>query len=502
MGFSFFRSSKTQDRRRDKKLFIPLETYARNLGLDSYTDSELYHHKESQRIPFLLLDRNRGIYLIDTAPWKLDDLLNVKAEQAPRNIDQSKDVDVDSANRMIALKLDEILNTETCALCNFLYLPYLSSSDFDTLDESFRALIPKSRVIFADEDETAIALKLSKALSLRKTPYEPSSIAGALFIQYTLHPDQRNPVPKRLTPQQQDYVDAAPVKRSILRGTYGSGKSSALLLKALYHKLQYPEEEVLILQPTVAAAEMMTRTLLEFIEYAVVHIDPTSLRIASAQQICREHHTKVHHKPPLIDGNISEKMFSKKEKLADVLFIDDADLLDERYMEYFRHLQQHKGLHLAVTSNAFEEGEVYRLAHSFVQPYSLTRYHQKGKDASAPISFYEGDAFILTLHLLQQRLQKHNAEDFLIIVPDESFAERLYEEVTDFIGGDLTLFDPHKTLLNQNMEQLLIAPMGGLSGLSRKQLIIICDDETEAHKLSHAIGRAEEEATIIYHTSE
>ena len=505
MAFSFLPTfTKPIHAPRNDEDFAPLVTFAHKRGLHYEIASSIFYHKERIDIPFLLFDRHRGIYLFDTVSWDAAMLRTLKAAAAPKHTKKAKDVNVDTAHRTLMLKLDEVQNHQACEIVNFLYLPNLERAAYETLDPSFAALLPPSRVIFADDDEDAISQKLANALSYREHPVDLPSLLGALYIQYTLLPGAMREGIRQLTPQQKQLLYRKLPRHSVIYGPYGSGKSSLVLLKAVYDKLRRPERSIAIIQPTLAACESMSAQLLQIIEHAVVHIDPTAIRIATPQQICREHYIKVHKEPPLVDGNITDKMQRRSFHISDVLFLDDAYLLDRRYLDYFR--SHHKGeLHLVLTDpEESRHDAAYPLEHGFRLPHSLRRYLEGASSATTTeaLQCLEGNAYIIVLNLLPHLLEAHAPETIMIVTPDQGFAASLQEEITDFTGCLSTLLDAHKTLLNQDMEQLLIVPMDELSGLQRDHVVVIRNSETVPESYRHAIGRAAVHAYVISHTSE
>ena len=507
MVFSLFARFAKQSQPHEKRLLLtPLEQFARRRGHAFHTDARIYYHSEQVTIPFLLIDRNRGAYLFDIAPWKAEELYSARAEKAPRHTKKSKDVDVDRANRIFLRKLDAVQHEKSCDISNFIYLPHLEREAFDALDNSFKRLIPSSRAIFADDTEETIALKLADALAMRETPMEMSQLESALFVQYTLLPDNLFEGLRQLTPQQKRYLHESLPSRSLLTGGYGSGKSSLILLKALVEALDDPAKSIAIIQPTQAACELLSHQLLKLIEHAVIHIDPTRIRIVTPQQICKEHYQKVHRKPPVVAGNITDKMYAKALKIADILFADDWHLIDPRYRDYLKHTQKSATLHAVSDDPNAQENAAYRhhLPHSFRVPHSLSSYRSDA-NVSVPngtIEVMRGNGYIHTLHLIPKILETAKSDELMIAVPNLAFGEALLEEVADFIGCAATLFDPHKSLLNQDMEQLLIVPIEGLSGLQRRHLIVIHDDQTPEALLRHAVGRTAQRVYIIEHQSE
>ena len=504
MGLSLFarifRTPHTDEAPAD---LAPLERIARQHGYSWHKNAELFYHNQKAAIAFLLIDRHRGAYLFDIASWSAEMLRGAKAKSAPRRGEQ-RDVAVDEAHRVFMRKIDDVLNEPYCDVCNMLYLPNLTHDAYGELDESFRQLLPESRLIFADASDEEVLSKLAAALPLRETPLELARLESALFVQYTLLPDTLFDNCRQLTPQQKSYLHAVLPKRSLLCGGFGSGKSELLLLKALYEYLYDPDCRIAVVVPTQTACELMAARLLKIIEFAVIHIDPTAIRIVTPRQIAREHYVRVHGKVPLVDGDITPKMRSKRFDFADALFVDDLHCLDPRMLEYLEHLQSGRDLHgAAVPGYEMTDAELHLLTQGFRCPYSLDQALRSDTSLREHPALHphRGNGLILALHLLHHLMETYPAETLLVIVPDAAFGSALCEEIAGFIGISPTLLEPHHSLLGQELDTLLVVPAEGTCGLQRRRAVII-DDALPEPLLRHAAGRASEGVDLIIHTEE
>ena len=243
----------------------------------------------------------------------------------------------------------------------------------------------------------------------------------------------------------------------------------------------------------------MYRMLLETIEHAMLPLDPTAIRILTPRQLIREHYLKSHGKTPPNEGEITPKMMRKPYRFADLLFCDDAHLLPEGQLQYLRHLQQNGALHVAALApREREAGTAYPLPHGFRSPWALSRYSRRDSmEASQRLHRIDGNPYIHTLLLLTRLLAENSAGDILIVTPELHSARELIEEIKGYVGCNPQLLDPHKSLLNQNMEELLLVKADGLSGLQRPHVIIIDNGELGEALRAHAVSRACSHAYII-----
>jgi len=494
----FFKPSQPVIRPKD---FTPLLEYARSHALRTFSNTLICRHNWRSTVPFLLFDARRGLFLFDAVPWDFATLRRAKAANAPRDPNAPRDVSVDAPHQLIRRLLDEADDTRLCPVGSFLYLPNLDAGALEALDPSFGRLLPASRVIFRDDTQEEIHAKLSAALPYRDRSLEAQEILAALFRHYVCHPDALRREAAFPTAAQVAYLEADLGRRSRLVGGYGSGKSTLLLRKALQERLAHPRRRIVITAPTTVACELMTRELLILIDHAMLPVDPTSIRIMTPEQLVDEHYLKCHGHPSHPRGQVTQKMIKRPGLFpAETLYCDDAQLLSAHYRDYFAQQLQEGRLHLALTDAGETQGEHYRLPHRFRSPYSVAQ--SDSGLLSEQLQRLDGNAYIHTLLLLRRLLEEVQGVEILVVAPDDSFAAALAEEIEGYIGCDLQLLDPHKSLLNQDMGQLLIAGADDISGLQRRHVIVIDDGTLGARRRTHALCRAGCHAYLISHQSE
>jgi len=483
MGFSLHSIfSRSRSKSKNPSRYAPLAVYAETANCHFFVDVPLFHHNESVTFPFLLIDRYRGAVLIEELAWDFKSLQGVKASEARKGT-RKKDIEVDRPRRIFARKLDTTLCRQECRLESFVYFSSLTAEEFSRLDPSFHRLIPANLAIFSDEPHAAIFEKLSAPFEYRDQPLDMEELQRALFIQYTLLPDELYPEHRQLTPQQKHYLDAELPARSLLMGSYGSGKSSVLLLKALYEQLRRPDLSITLVLPTQTACEQARKRLLEIIEHAVVHLDPTAIRIVTPEFA-------------VLDAS--------KRALPDLLFIDDAHLIPSVQLGTIAKMCKKGGLHLSAAERpALDVDTLYPLNHNFRLPRSLEEALFGAPDIQPgpTLDIFNGNGFILTLHRLRHLLKRSAPGDIMLVVPDRTFGAALSEEIAEFSGLDTTLLDPRQSLLNQRMEQLLVVAIGDTGGLQRKDVIVIADTgSNDPEQIRHALSRAARSACLIYHS--
>jgi hypothetical protein len=495
----FSHSTKPLDTLFDAKDFGLLHEYARSHSMRTYRNGLQCRREREVNAPLLMFDPRRGLFLFDHADWCFETLRSARASSARLDAKAPRDVNVDTGKRILRQKLDASDDTRRCEVCSFLYLPSLSSTEFGQLDPTFAQLLPASKLIFADDTLGTIHQKLTQALPYLEDSLNGREVLAALFPHYALHPEERDASPVQPSYHQVQYLEADLPERSLLFGAYGSGKSALLVLKAVREQLRAPSSKIAIIAPTVVACELMAKQLLDTIEYAVLPLDPTAIRILTPEQVIEEHHRRVHRKPPLRQGEITPKMMRKPYPFADLLFCDDAHLLPPHYLDYIRQLQGNGQLHFAALESGADVAmdAAYPLPHAFRSPWTLGRYSRRSVQNSQQLHLLEGNAYIRTLLLLTRLLSENPGRDILIVPPDAAFARNLLEEIESYLGCHPQLLDPHKSLLNQNMEELLVAGADGLSGLQRPHVIVIDDGHLDDARLAHAVSRAGRHAYII-----
>jgi hypothetical protein len=498
MGFlNFFNTTKKQSNTNSNS-HLALERYATLNHLLSYKSIPIFHRNEREEIKFILFDSHRGLYLFDSVSWQMQEIKNATATLATPDKKSNSDVKVDNIHNFIKRKFNEVLHTEGCELCNVLIFENITKENFQLLDKSFHALMPKKNIIFADDTAEEIALKLNDILPILNTPLEAATLLGALFFQLKIMPDNLHKETALLTQEQYSFINNELDTFSTITGTYGSGKSSLILLKAIYELLAHPEYKIIIVMPTLAVCDLLKKQLLDIIEYAIIDIDLLSIHILSPQQLIAQHYQKLYKNESFNFAKITPKMFSHQYQSADIIFCDDSYLLDDEFVQYLIKQQAKKKLCL-VSLEQNSESNNYHLTHSFRTPLAFLQLNNKydKKNENENLHFLKGNAFMHIMIILRDTLKDVNHSKILIAVEHSQFAIKLIDEINSFYGDISFLYKADENLLNQDFGKILIATINELAHLQREYVILVKSDESESKYISHAIGRAAKSLHII-----
>ena len=493
--FSFF-SSQSKSAPLSTPIYEVLLECANENALDLYSEIPIYHRQNKIHIPILLFDAHRGIYLIERVDWHFDQIKNATAKAATPDV-KERDVSVDARHAFIRRKFNEILHTDGCNISNFALMEHLSEAEFDQLDESFHRLMPKNRIIFADSDSKTIKTKLAAALSITNKPLERAMLLGALFFHLSVLPDNLSPYYHLLTREQSAFISAPLVPYSTISGPYGSGKSTLILLKAIYELLQDPSLSIMIIMPTLAPCDLLKKRLLEIIEYAIIDIDLSSIIIITPQQLITQHYQKLYKKESFSFAKITPKMLSHRHQNADIVFVDDGYLLDDEFLSYITY-QQKKARLCLITD---KPDATWQLQHAFRPLPSFLAYcnHNESEPASAysHITEYSGNPYMHIMLLLNNELKAVDHSKILIVVPHFAFAQKLTDEINGYYDTVSAVYQSDGGLLEQQLDHILIALAGSISHLQRPYVIVVKDNQVSHLHFCHALGRASQALYII-----
>ena len=502
MGFLTFFNSKKETIQTDSEIRLRIQEFAKNRQLIYYKSIPIFHRHEKEHINSFILDSHRGMYFINSVDWRLKDIEDATISLATPDKKDSADIQVDSVHKFIKQKFNEILHTEGCALTNILVLNHITKEHYEELDESFHKLMPKERLIFADDTDEDIEKTLHCALEYFEEPLETSMLLGALFFHLNIMPDNLHKNFSILTQEQYDFVSCKLPSFSTLSGTYGTGKTSLILLKAIYELLINPEYKIVIIMPTLAVCDMLKKELLDIIEYAIIDIDLLSIQILSPQQLIAQHHQKLYKNESFNFAKITPKMFSNQSHSADILFCDDSYLLDDEFIRYIKKQQSKKKLSL-VTKESLDGKHDYHLTHLFRSTSTILDIcHSEKPNSANNIHLLEGNAYMHIMVILRDKFTQSDYPKILIAAPYPQFALKILDEINSYYGKIAILFKSDEGLLNQELEHIMIASIDELSHLQREHVIVVKDENTNETHLCHAIGRAAKSLYLISSTKE
>jgi hypothetical protein len=502
---SFFSSHPHTDESDTGRVYETLKSVCSLNDLILLEDATVFSRRESTQIPLLLFDPFRGFYVFDAKSWDYPYLKDAKVKAAVQSTSMQNNIRVDAHQALITQKLNEVLHHDGCAVTNFAILERLTEEEFDSLDDSFTALLPKDRVFFADESPQSMLQKLHSVAHYYETPLEPAPLLGSLFVQFGILPDERHPRMRFASEDQRHFITHVPeAPVSQLVGTYGSGKSSALLLKAVYEKLTAPQQRIVLLEPTVSACETQKERLLQLNKHALMTLDDTAIEIMTPSELIALHYEKLYKKKPPEMAEIDMKMMKSRFDIADLILCDDALLLDGITLSYLKHVQEKSRLILAAVHPVDETYPTHTLPGSFRCKDTLLSLIESADEAPAGTPDEEsfrcisGNAYLHSLVRLGELLKTKKPEEILILTADGEMAVSMRDEINGYFGETAQLLPtsaPHHQKTKATKMQ--ITEIENASGLENSAVILcgICDTRPEL--LRYALGRAAESVSII-----
>lgn len=507
MGFILF-SSFFKKRLPQPTVTVPaiqtLLAHAEQHAHITFVDTPVFHHKESIDIPFILFDPQRGLYLFERIDWTYTDLQGATLSAVDESNRAMSATQIETHRSFIHQKFQELLHHDGCNSVDFIIMDEITHAEYATLDASFKALLPETRIIFADEQSESVEIKLQNALERQESLYLAADIIGSLFFHMLILPDSLHQTPSLLNPSQQAYLHSQLQSKSILSGLCGSGKTTVMLLKALFEKLLDPALRVMIIVPTLASCEMLKHRLLEIIEHAIIDFDITGIDVITPDELLLRHAKTIYGKKTLQPVQITSKMMTKKFDAADVIFCDDSYLLPKEFVKYLMHIQSKNMLQLIDTACSSEEWQRFTLEGSFRIQEPLLPLCRDHAHVACPINepCFEAqtvDSLFLHSVLKLQRIIKKNPDATVIIVcPDKIIARRLVDQINEFLGNIAMLFNAYEHLVYHETKHHLAVLPEHLSGLQCSDVIILDPDTIPRQHLCYALHRAQHSVTMLY----
>lgn len=469
MFFSFFNRSSAKapgiphDTTRQPTAFKKL---CEKEGGAFFSDFKLFHRDTHTRIDLLLFLPHHGVYVGEKIGWTIDELKGASVERSSRRSKKAPATGLEGTQSKIHRKLEDVLSFDSTASERFFWMERLSEEEFDTLDPSFHALLPKSHLVFCDEGETSLREKLEALLPRRSEPYSPVKVIGSLNSHTLLLPTPDAPFGMLLDDEQTRFV-CQEAQSGILSlcGDYGSGKSTALIRKALHLLLHDPSGKLLIITPTLLGGELLRNEFVSVLEYGVLDVDLSRLLFFP-------------YDPALAIENL--KLFQE----ASALLCDDAYLMDELFIEKLKALRGNRPLILSTIQEPDPDGEAAILHHRYrniPEPKRLT---------------CSDEQLMSTLLIeLKARLADVSEKEVMLIFPENEPLLPYKEALNEYFGISCQMLTPDFSLQYGNLDHLLVASSDALSGISIPHLYLVIREETADY--SYPLSRASETATII-----
>ena len=478
--FSSLFNKKTAHSQKHSPILKTISSLTESTNLFIYNFVTIFHHKEKETIPTLLYDEYRGLYIFENKEWSYDQLKTATIDQTQKASHSDNTLAFNRVHEIIIKKLKEINHDAEIPIHNYLIMNHLSSYEYQDLDDSIKKFLPKEKLIFNNLDAPQILEKFYDESEQKESLGSREKILGALLTQYTIL-DKHNKL-FLCNSEQQHFIDKVLEKFTNLKAEPKSGKSSTLLLKAIFEILKAPSKKVLIIKPTMLAKDILHRQLLEIIEHGIIEFDVLSITVLTPQELVNMHLQHLKKKPQ--DANsfeIDALLLQKAYILADIVMCDDADLIDEKFIDYLKITQK---------SNALI------LVNSPKDSATLT-FHEHYIPQEKTVTFYQNNTQAKSLFLISKLLKKIPATDILIVSNNLS-REKLQEDLKSFIKDEAKLLDSSLQLTFQNFSGLQLATYQDINELSYDYVILLDTDIATMNELIYTVNVAQRSAYILY----
>jgi len=463
----------------DSILVKKLKSITEFSELSFYKDITIYHHTQKYQIPLMLLDTRRGIYLFERKEWSYDDLKNSKIEKA-ENQSASKDtLSYQNTQNIIDKKFNEITHHDSVPIFNYLLMENLNADEYEHLDESFKELLPKERVIFSDTQENEIIQKLEYSPTSQEPLPSKDNIIGNLLVQYTIVNSDGSL--KLCSDEQIEFIEAEISGLEVLSSPTNNDKSNVILLKVMLEKLKNPNKKFIIIKPTLLACDILKKKLLDIVEHAIIEIDLTSIIILTPIELINMHLKKLKRETIVGNVTIDESLMHKGFNVADLIICDDANLMPDNFIEYIIHIQSKSNL---------------VLVNSDIKEASFT-FSEASQEKTAEVFFHKANQHAKALQLISKLLQDSDAKD-IIVVSNSLSKEKLNDDLEFFIKDKALLLDSSENLINQNFDSLMLLTYRDTNALQAEHLILLDLCFTSQSEIEYALSIAKRSVDIIY----
>jgi len=461
----------------DSILIKKLKNLSTQSNLLVFKDVTIYHHTNAYKIPLMVLDDLRGLYIFETKEWTFDELKNADIQKATEQDSSSDTLAFDNTHSIIRKKFNELTHSDGVPIFNYLLMENLNAKEYEHLDDSFKVLIPKEKVIFSDSLQSDIFEKLQDASAERKDLPSANTIIGTLLIQYAIL-DNKNEI-CICSNEQKNFIDKELGSYEELTGLSASGKSNLLLLKAIKELLNNPTQKILIIKPTILGCDILKRKLLDIVEHAIIEIDLTSIEILTPLELINQHQRRL-GKDELLSLEIHNKLMNKTFPIADLIMCDDSNIFKYEFISYLKHIQKKSKLLLV---NPDRKNEEFLLTKNF-------------REENRTINFYKTNPHAKALHLISSLLNR--GVNDILVVSNSLSREKLKDDLESFIKNRAKLLQSNVRLINQEENRLSLCTYSDINALSVNHIILMDLCFTSKDEIEYAFNLSNDSVHILY----
>jgi len=432
-----------------------------------FTYTPLFNNQDRYNIKYMMIHPFAGVILFNYFDYDATELKGVTASAAKKEDTNDADIKTNDAKTFIMHRFDEIFHTQLSPVLSVLICSNLNESDFDLLDESFHALIPKGSTLFNDAKDEDYKNTLIKQTEIQ---YDLKKIKRALFAELVI-PKTRS----LMTTEQEAFVHNDAKEHLLLQGLPGTGKSATLIAKALYEKMKNPELKLLILGKRVCNAHSLQALIFAFIENSHWGLNPAEIDVSNFETIRRR--------------------CSEKEKY-DLVLCDDINGED---ISALLKLLNNEGRLLASSHYEFDTFETeQKLTNNFRLSPALCAACEglRVDNLKNNLSFSNGNIYMNVILTVAALLKEVNPAEITLVHQNKEELLKLQAEVDGYFNPISYLFDDSGA-----KEGLGLYPISHLPCLLNKYMIIIIDDESQYDPIE-LISRAQKKTFILSQSEE
>jgi hypothetical protein len=425
----------------------------------------------------MVLDRKRGLYLFETKEWKYDELKNSTIQKAKNQEPSENTLAFDKHKQIIRQKFNELTHKDGVPIFNYLLMENLHLQEYEELNDSFKELLPKEKIIFADSQEKDILKILEMAVAEDESLCTNDEILTTLLIQYAIFDINAN---LHLAIHEQiAFIDAHIKDVIYLNGVGASGKSSVLLLKSIVELFKNPDSKIIIIKPTILACDILKKKLLDIVERAIVEIDLTSIEILTPLELLNRHQAKL-GKEKLLSPIVNQKMMKKSFSIADIIMCDDTPLFDDDFINYLKHIQTNASLVLVNNAQA-EDADFF--------------FHSNFKEANQELYFHQTTPHAKALQLISKLLEEDSK---ILLVSSAQSAEKLHDDLFKFVEASPHSLDSSTNLVNQESHQLTFCKYQDINEFQTNHIILMDLCLTSINEIEYALNLSDKSVHILY----
>lgn len=477
---SLFKSKKSV-KAEDSSILKSIKLLPKYSDLLVFNEVKIYHHAEIHTIPLLIVDKYRGIYLFEKKRWSFEDLDKATIQKVENASFNENTLAYNTMQDIIKQKFNELIHNDGAALFNFLLLENLKQEEYKQLDDSIKKYLPEEKIIFKDSLNAEIFKKLENTVDANYALPSIDEMLGNLLIQYTLIDNEQNL--HFCTQEQINFIDTPLKKFNNLSGDAKSGKTACLLLKSIVEVLNNKELKILIIKPNTLSKDILQKQFLNIIEHAIIEIDLSAIEILTPLELVNKHLSKLKYDLLHDSLHIDEKLMRKPFHYADIVMCDDAEIYNEDFIQYLKHIQENKHLLLV---NSFYDESTFTFENNFVNKEKSIKILQTNPHAKA-------------LHLLADLTEKTDPKNILVLSNTLS-REKLKEDLNSFIEAEVSYLEAQQNLLSQNLDTLLLATYDDIVDLEFEYVILMDICFNNLNHIHHALNLANHTAYILYDT--